>query len=191
MNIWVTGSKVEQQVFKLTPANPVSIAWGETYQALQQGAADALNVGLGPLTATKIFEFQKAGQAKANDAMVEQWQARGIQVHVLSADEKKVWMDTVGLGFVQGALRGGALRAVGVDDCIGASSDSDLQGRAGSPTRIRGRQARGCDRDAPPGVREMQCDLEHVAAVRGAASLAIPARPAGVRGAPRREGRCR
>ena len=140
VKIRVTGSKVEQQVFKLTPANPVSIAWGETYQALQQGAADALNVGLGPLTATKIFEtlgsatmsqinfnchitvlsakwfgglpgevqeailkgaaesfeFQKAGQAKANDAMVEQWKARGIQVHVLSADEKKVWMDTVG-----------------------------------------------------------------------------------------------
>ena len=52
----MTGSKVEQQVFKLTPANPVSIAWGETYQALQQGAADTLNVGLGPLTATKIYE---------------------------------------------------------------------------------------------------------------------------------------
>jgi TRAP-type C4-dicarboxylate transport system substrate-binding protein len=56
IKIRVTGSKVEQQVFKLTPANPVSIAWGETYQALQQGAADALNVGLGPLTATKIYE---------------------------------------------------------------------------------------------------------------------------------------
>ena len=56
VKIRVTGSKVEQQVFKLTPANPVSIAWGETYQALQQGASDALNVGLGPLTATKIYE---------------------------------------------------------------------------------------------------------------------------------------
>jgi TRAP-type C4-dicarboxylate transport system substrate-binding protein len=56
IKIRVTGSKVEQQVFGLTPANPVSIAWGETYQALQQGTADALNVGLGPLTATKIFE---------------------------------------------------------------------------------------------------------------------------------------
>ena len=56
VKIRVTGSKVEQQVFKLTPANPVSIAWGETYQALQQGAADALNVGLGPLTATKIYK---------------------------------------------------------------------------------------------------------------------------------------
>ena len=56
IKIRVTGSKVEQHFFKLTPANPVSIAWGETYQALEQGAADALNVGLGPLTATRIFE---------------------------------------------------------------------------------------------------------------------------------------
>jgi len=56
IKIRVTGSKVEQQVFKMTPANPVSIAWGETYQAMQQGVADALNVGLGPLTATKIYE---------------------------------------------------------------------------------------------------------------------------------------
>jgi TRAP-type C4-dicarboxylate transport system substrate-binding protein len=56
MKIRVTGSKVEQKFFELTPANPVSIAWGEAYQALQQGAADALNVGLGPLTATKIYE---------------------------------------------------------------------------------------------------------------------------------------
>lgn len=56
IKIRVTGSKVEQQFFRMTPANPVSIAWGETYQALEQGAADALNVGLGPLTATRIFE---------------------------------------------------------------------------------------------------------------------------------------
>lgn len=140
IKIRVTGSKVEQQVFKLTPANPVSIAWGETYQALQQGAADALNVGLGPLTATKIFEtlgsatmtqinlnchltvlskrwfdklptgvreailkgaaesfeFQKSGQAKANQKMVELWKSKGIKVHILTPDERKVWMERVG-----------------------------------------------------------------------------------------------
>lgn len=140
IKIRVTGSKVEQQVFKLTPANPVSIAWGETYQALQQGAADALNVGLGPLTATKIFEtlgsatmseinfnchvtvlsqkwfaklpedvqeaiyraaaesfeFQKAAQTEANKNMIEQWKSKGIQVHVLGTDEKKVWAETLG-----------------------------------------------------------------------------------------------
>jgi TRAP-type C4-dicarboxylate transport system substrate-binding protein len=56
IKIRVTGSKVEQQIFNMTPASPVSIAWAETYQAMQQGVADALNVGLGPLTATKIYE---------------------------------------------------------------------------------------------------------------------------------------
>jgi len=140
IKIRVTGSKVEQQAFKLTPANPVSIAWGETYQALQQGAADALNVGLGPLTATKIyetlgsatmseinfnchitvlskrwfdklpwgvqdavlkgaaesFEFQKSGQARANKKMVEHWKSKGIKVHVLTPDEKKLWVERIG-----------------------------------------------------------------------------------------------
>lgn len=140
VKIRVTGSKIEQQIFKLTPANPVSIDWAETYQALQQGAADALNVGLGPLTATKIyetlgsatmseinfnchitvlnkswfdklpagvqealyqaaaksFEFQKAGQANANQKMIELWKSKGITVHVLSPEEKKVWNDSIG-----------------------------------------------------------------------------------------------
>ncbi|NYT36082.1 TRAP transporter substrate-binding protein [Allopusillimonas soli] len=52
----VTNSKVEQQTFSLTPASPVSVNWAETYQAMQQGAVDALNVGLGPLTANRIHE---------------------------------------------------------------------------------------------------------------------------------------
>ena len=56
IKIRVTGSKVEQQIFAMTPASPVSINWAETYQAMQQGVADALNVGLGPLTASKVYE---------------------------------------------------------------------------------------------------------------------------------------
>jgi len=140
IKIRVTGSKVEQQVFRLTPASPVSIAWGETYQALQQGAADALNVGLGPLTATKIYEtlgsatlseinfnchltalsgrwfdslpgrvqdavlqgaaesfaYQREGQAKANQEMIDMWKAAGIEVTVLTPEEKKVWNETLG-----------------------------------------------------------------------------------------------
>lgn len=52
----VTNSKIEQQTFALTPASPVSINWAETYQAMQQGAVDALHVGLGPLTANRIHE---------------------------------------------------------------------------------------------------------------------------------------
>ena len=46
--------------------------------------------------AAESFEFQQAAQAEANKNMVEQWKAQGIQVHVLSADEKKVWADTMG-----------------------------------------------------------------------------------------------
>jgi len=56
LKIRVTSSKVEQQAFALTPGNPVSVDWAETYQAMQQGAVDALNVGLGPLSSARIQE---------------------------------------------------------------------------------------------------------------------------------------
>lgn len=56
LKVRTNGTRVEDVMFKLTSANPVSIAWGEAYQAMQQGAADALSVGLGPLTASKIYE---------------------------------------------------------------------------------------------------------------------------------------
>ncbi len=56
MKVRTNGTPVEEVLFNLSTANPVSIAWGEAYQAMQQGAADALSVGLGPLTASKIYE---------------------------------------------------------------------------------------------------------------------------------------
>ncbi|MEP3394161.1 MAG: TRAP transporter substrate-binding protein [Litoreibacter sp.] len=56
LKVRTNGTRVEDVMFNLTSANPVSIAWGEAYQAMQQGAADALSVGLGPLTASKIYE---------------------------------------------------------------------------------------------------------------------------------------
>ena len=56
LKVRTNGTRVEDVLFKLMAGNPVSIAWGEAYQAMQQGAADALSVGLGPLTATKIHE---------------------------------------------------------------------------------------------------------------------------------------
>jgi TRAP-type C4-dicarboxylate transport system substrate-binding protein len=56
LKVRTNGTRVEDVMFKMTSASPVSIAWGEAYQAIQQGAADALSVGLGPLTATKIHE---------------------------------------------------------------------------------------------------------------------------------------
>ena len=56
IKIRVTTSKVEQQAFALTPGNPVAVNWAETYQAMQQGTVDALNVGLGPLSSARIHE---------------------------------------------------------------------------------------------------------------------------------------
>lgn len=56
LKVRTNGTKVESVMFNLMTANPVSIAWSEAYYAMQQGAADALSVGLGPLTATKIHE---------------------------------------------------------------------------------------------------------------------------------------
>ena len=56
LKIRVTSSKIEQQAFALTPGNPVSVDWAETYQAMQQGTVDALNVGLGPLSSARIQE---------------------------------------------------------------------------------------------------------------------------------------
>lgn len=140
LKVRTTGTEVEAALFGLTSANPVSIAWAEAYQAMQQGAADALSVGLGPLTATKIHEtlgsatlyemnfnchittlskrwfdslpaniqeaimlagaesyaFQKAGQKAANDSMVEEWKAAGIEVVTLNDSQKSEWVDAVG-----------------------------------------------------------------------------------------------
>ena len=56
IKIRVTTSKVEQQAFALTPGNPVAVNWAETYQAMQQGTVDALNVGLGPLNSARLQE---------------------------------------------------------------------------------------------------------------------------------------
>lgn len=56
LKVRVTSSKIEQQAFALTPGNPVSVDWAETYQAMQQEAVDALNVGLGPLSSARIQE---------------------------------------------------------------------------------------------------------------------------------------
>lgn len=140
LKVRINGAPVEEVLFSLHAANPVSIAWGEAYQAMQQGAADALSVGLGPITATKInetlssatlyelnfnchvtvlskrwfdglpgnvqeaileagresWEYQKAEQAKANEAMISLWQDQGIEVVQLTSEEKAAWQDAVG-----------------------------------------------------------------------------------------------
>lgn len=140
LKVRTNGTRVEDVMFKLTAANPVSIAWGEAYQAMQQGAADALSVGLGPLTATKIhetlssatlyelnfnchittlskrwfdglppkvqeaimragresYDFQRAEQLKANDAMLALWNESGIEVVQLDQSQKNAWVESMG-----------------------------------------------------------------------------------------------
>ncbi len=45
----VPGSKLLQQFYRLTGANPTVVAWGETPTALKQGVADALDPAVGAL----------------------------------------------------------------------------------------------------------------------------------------------
>jgi len=56
LKIRVTGSKLEQAAFKILPANPTPVAWGETYNALKEGAVDGLHVGPGPIADVNISE---------------------------------------------------------------------------------------------------------------------------------------
>ena len=140
MKVRVNPARVEQQAWALTSASQVTIAWGETYQAMEQGVADALNVGMGPIAATKIEEtlssvtlidmsfnahvavvsakwyqalpksiqmaidragaeslqYQKAQQQAANERMAVDWKKAGIKIITLTADERKLWVATVG-----------------------------------------------------------------------------------------------
>jgi C4-dicarboxylate-binding protein DctP len=52
----VNPARVEQFAWSLTPASQATIAWGEAYQAMEQGIVDGLNVGLGPIAASRINE---------------------------------------------------------------------------------------------------------------------------------------
>ena len=56
LKIRVTGSKLEQTAFRILPANPTPVAWGETYNALKEGAVDGLHVGPGPIADVNISE---------------------------------------------------------------------------------------------------------------------------------------
>jgi TRAP-type C4-dicarboxylate transport system substrate-binding protein len=49
LKIRVTGSKLEQTTFKILPANPTPVAWGEVYNAMKSGAIDGIHVGAGPV----------------------------------------------------------------------------------------------------------------------------------------------
>lgn len=59
VKVRVTGSKIEQQAFKMAGANSTPMAWAECYTGLQTGAIDALNVGIAPLYITQMYETFK------------------------------------------------------------------------------------------------------------------------------------
>lgn len=56
LKIRVTGSKLEQVAFDILPANPTPVNWGETYNALKEGAVDGLHVAPGPVADVNISE---------------------------------------------------------------------------------------------------------------------------------------
>lgn len=45
LKIRVTGSKFEQEAFKILPSNPTPLAWAEVYTSLNEGTVDASHVG--------------------------------------------------------------------------------------------------------------------------------------------------
>lgn len=67
LKIRVTGSRLEQEDFKILPANPTPLAWGEVYTALKEGAIDGLHVGAASLADANIHEV--CGQLIDSDFM--------------------------------------------------------------------------------------------------------------------------
>lgn len=57
MKIRVTGSKLEQEIFKILPSNPTPIAWSEVYTALKEGAIDGIHVGPASVADFSIHEI--------------------------------------------------------------------------------------------------------------------------------------
>ena len=59
LKIRVPGNPVFVQPWEAMKANPSSIGWGETYQALQQGVVDAIEGTVGNIYDAKMFELKK------------------------------------------------------------------------------------------------------------------------------------
>ena len=76
----VPSSKLLQQFYRLTGANPTVVAWGETPSALKQGVADALDPSVGALYTfgfIDILESIIAGRLGAGRADVRRELTRG------------------------------------------------------------------------------------------------------------------
>lgn len=59
LKIRVPGNPVFVQPFEAMGTNPSSIAWSETYQALQQGVVDSIEGTVGNIYDAKMFELKK------------------------------------------------------------------------------------------------------------------------------------
>jgi TRAP-type C4-dicarboxylate transport system substrate-binding protein len=56
LKIRVTGSRLEQEAFKILPANPTPVNWGEVYTSMKDGAIDGIHVGPAPVADASIQE---------------------------------------------------------------------------------------------------------------------------------------
>jgi TRAP-type transport system periplasmic protein len=56
LKIRVTGSKLEQEDFKILPSNPTPIAWSEVYTSMKEGAVDGVHVGPASVADFSIHE---------------------------------------------------------------------------------------------------------------------------------------
>ncbi len=56
LKIRVTGSRLEQEAFKILPTNPTPVAWGEVYNAMKDGTVDGIHIGPGPVADYNITE---------------------------------------------------------------------------------------------------------------------------------------
>ena len=56
LKIRVTGSRLEQEAFKILPANPTPVNWAEVYTSMKDGAIDGIHVGPAPVADAGIHE---------------------------------------------------------------------------------------------------------------------------------------
>lgn len=56
LKVRVTGSRLEQEAFKILPTNPTPVVWGEVYNAMKDGTVDGIHIGPGPVADYNITE---------------------------------------------------------------------------------------------------------------------------------------
>lgn len=56
LKVRVTGSRLEQEAFKILPSNPTPVVWGEVYNAMKDGTVDGIHIGPGPVADYNITD---------------------------------------------------------------------------------------------------------------------------------------